>query len=254
MGERRPRRWPVAAAVALYTVPIALLLVRAVADRWRAPAFWPQAIGGRGLAQILHPSVLEAVANSLVVAVVTTALAVVLGWGGARVLAERDRARRRVLYVLVAMPLLVPPYAVGIGLGSWFVRWGAVDTRTALVLAHLVYVLPYVVLLLAAGFDRRLAALEESAAVLGAGAWDRLRLVTLPGVAPVLAVAVLVGLLVSWSQYGTSLAVGGGVPMLPLVLLPFAARDLQVASALSLLFLVPPLLVLAVGARLGRAR
>lgn len=58
----------------------------------------------------------------------------------------------------------------------------------------------------------------------------------------------------SWSQYGTSLAVAGGVPMLPLVLLPFVAHDLQVASALALLFLLPPLLAPAVAARLGRVR
>ena len=254
MRERALRRWPVVAAAALYTLPLGLLIVRAAADAWRAPAVWPQALGTRGLEQVGHPAVRAAIGNSLAVAVVTTAIAVVLGWGAARVLAGTDDARRRLLYVLIALPLLVPPYAVGLGLGGWFVRWGLIDTHLALVLAHLVYVLPYVVLLLAAGFGRHVSALEEAAAVLGASAVTRLRLVTLPAVAPALAVASLLGFLVSWSQYGTSLAVGGGVPMLPLALLPFVGRDLQVAAALSVLFVLPPLLALAVAARLGRIR
>jgi hypothetical protein len=57
---------------------------------------------------------------------------------------------------------------------------------------------------------------------------------------------------VSWSQYGTSLAVGGGLPTVPIVLVPFAQSDPQVAAALSLVFLAPPLLALAAAARAGR--
>jgi len=39
-------------------------------------------------------------------------------------------------------------------------------------------------------------------------------LVTLPSVRACLAAAFLLGFLVSWSQYGSPLAVGGGLPML----------------------------------------
>lgn len=254
MPERPLHRWFLSGVAAVYLAPLAVLVLRAAADVWRAPAVWPQSFGLRGLAQLRHPGVLNGITNSLLVAAATTVLAVALGWGAARVLAGRDHARRRLLYVLVALPLLVPPYAVGIGLGSWFVRWGLVDTRAALVLAHLVYVLPYVVLLLTAGFGRHVDRLEEAAVVLGAGAVAKLRLVTLPTVAPALSVACLLGFVVSWSQYGTSLAVGGGVSMLPLVLLPFVTHDLQIAAALSLLFVCPPLLALAVTVRLGRTR
>jgi hypothetical protein len=42
--------------------------------------------------------------------------------------------------------------------------------------------------------------------------------------------------------------------MLPLVLLPFVTQDLQAASALSLLFLTPPLLALVLAAHLARMR
>ncbi len=109
-------------------------------------------------------------------------------------------------------------------------------------MAHLIPVLPYVLLILATGFGPDVRALEEAAAVHGAGRVRRLVVVTLPAVAPVLAVAALLGFLVSWSQYGLSLAVGGGTPMLPLLLVPFVGSDPQVAAALSLVFLAPALL------------
>lgn len=101
---------------------------------------------------------------------------------------------------------------------------------------------------------RRVLALEEGAAVLGGGRAQRLRSVTLPAVAPALAIAALLGFVVSWSQYGTSLAVGGGRPMLPLVLLPFVGRDGQIAAALSLLFLAPPLVATLIAVRWSRHR
>jgi putative spermidine/putrescine transport system permease protein len=71
--------------------------------------------------------------------------------------------------------------------------------------------------------------------------------------APVLAVAALLGFLVSWSQYGLSLAVGGGTPMLPLLLVPFVGPDPQVAAVLSLVFLAPAMLAVGLSlALLGR--
>jgi len=76
--------------------------------------------------------------------------------------------------------------------------------------------------------------------------------VTLPATAPTTALAGLLGFLVSWSQYGTSLAVGGGRLTLPVVLLPFVERDPQVTAVLALVFLVPPVVVLIAVRRVWR--
>lgn len=241
---------------ALYAAPFALLVVRAAADVWRHPAIVPQRLGTRGLAQVLSTSgsAWPALRNSLLVALATAALALLLAWPASRVLARGAPRVRVGLLVLIALPLLVPPLAVGHGLSTWLLRWGLADSLAGLVAAHLVYVLPYVALLLAAGFTARVTRLEEAAATLGATRASRLRHVTVPAVAPALAFALLLGFLVSWSQYGTSLAVAGATPMLPLLLVPFVQHDPQVASTLTLLFVAPPLLALTVAARWGRHR
>jgi putative spermidine/putrescine transport system permease protein len=256
MPEPRLRSVAVTVLALLYAAPFALLVVRAAADVWRYPAIVPQHLGSRGLGYVLSASggAWPALRNSLIVALVTTGLALGLAWPASRVLARGAPRVRAVLLVLVALPLLVPPLAVGHGLSTWLLGWGLADSLAGLVAAHLTYVLPYVALLLAAGFTGRVTRLEEAAATLGAGHVSRLRHVTVPAVAPALAFALLVGFLVSWSQYGTSLAVAGGTPLLPLVLVPFIQHDPQVASALALLFLAPPVLALAAAARWGRHR
>jgi putative spermidine/putrescine transport system permease protein len=256
MAERRLRRSAVTALAVAYAAPLALLIVRAAADAWRHPAIVPQQLGVRGLGYAFSTTggAWPALRNSLIVAVVTTGVALVLAWPASRVLAGGSRRVRVGLLVLVALPLLVPPLAVGHGLSTWLLRWGLVDSVPGLVAAHLVYVLPYVALLLAAGFTGRVTDLEEAARTLGASAPRRLWHVTVPALAPALALALLLGFLVSWSQYGTSLAVAGGTPLLPLVLVPFVQHDPQVASTLALLFLIPPVLALAVAVRWGRHR
>lgn len=240
--------WTLAVGTA---APLLVLVVRAAADVWRAPALWPQQLGLRALRLLAADAggIAAAVGNSLLVAVLTTAVALLLGWPAARVLG-RSRAGPWVL--LLALPVLVPQHAVGTGLAEWLLRLGLADSIPGLVLAHLVQVLPYVVLLLAPGFGPQVTALEEAGRVHGLHGWRLLRSVTVPAVRPALAAATLLGFLVSWSQYGTSLAVGGGLPMLPLLLLPFVGADPQVAAMLALLFLLPALAALGVAVAAAR--
>jgi putative spermidine/putrescine transport system permease protein len=244
--HRTGDRWAIAIS-AMVVLPLLALPVRALADVWRAPALVPQRWGSRGLAYLTSPGarIGEAITTSLVVALITTAVALALGWPAARALSRLPLRSRVLVLTVLAAPLLVPPFATGTGLVGWFLRLGLADRVAGLVAAHLVYVLPYVALILAPAFGNELRRLEEAAATGGAGPWRRLTTVTLPVSARPVAVAALLGFLVSWSQYGTSLAVGGGRLTLPLVLLPFVDRDPQLTATLSLVFLVPPVIALA---------
>ena len=180
-------------------------------------------------------------------------LAALLAWPAARLIGRRTRIGR-VLFVVLALPLVVPPLAVGTGLSTWFLRLGVADSLATLAVSHLVYVIPYVCLTLAVGFSGDVEDLEDAARMLGAGPLTRLWRITAPAIAPALASALLLGFVVSWTQYGTSLAIGGGIPMLPLLVVPFAHSDAQIAATLSVVFLVPVLGLLGVAAAAGRHR
>lgn len=254
MAERRGARLLAAAAVVLFALPVLGLVVQSVADEWRAPDALPADLGLRGFrVAFAEGGAGAALATSLLVAVATTALAVVIAWPAARALGGRPIGRLWPLVVLLALPLLVPGYATGRGLSEWLIRLGLADTHLGLVLAHLTVVLPYVVLVLAPAFGPGVRELEEMAGTMGVSGLRRLALVTLPAVAPSLGVAVLLGALVSWGQYGLSLSVGGGLPTLPAVLLPFVGTDPQVAAALALMLLAPALLAVVAALRLARA-
>ena len=229
-------------------------MVQAFANVWRAPALLPQQWGARGFEVAFAGDVTaRALATSLAVGAVSAALALALAWPAARVLGERRLRHPAAIFLLLAMPLLVAPYAVGVGLSEWFLRLGLSGTLPGLVLAHLTFVLPYAVLLLLSGFGPELRGQEEMGRAAGLSPWQRLRWVTMPALRPTLAAAALIAFLVSWSQYGTSLAVAPTRPTLPVLLLPFIGADPQVAAALSLLFLAPALLALVVSVRAIRA-
>lgn len=235
-------------------LPLVTLILRAVADEWRSPAVLPQRFGARGFEEAFADASVagQAIVNSLVVALAATSIALVIAWPAARAIGERRVRRLGPIWVVLGLPLLVPAFATGSGLAEWFIRLGIADTLPGLVAAHLVPVLPYVLLILAGGFRQEVRDLEEAAAVHGAGRGRRLLLVTLPAMAPVIAVAALLGFLVSWSQYGLSLAVGGGTPMLPLILVPFVSSDPQVASVLALVFLAPAVAAVTLSLALAR--
>ncbi|HWC26697.1 MAG TPA: hypothetical protein VG474_08950, partial [Solirubrobacteraceae bacterium] len=139
--RERPRAQPllVAALALAAALPVLTLLVRALADVWRAPAVMPQQLGLRGVRYVLSEGVPQALLNGTLIALLSTAAALVLGWPAARALAAAPRPVRHLLVLAIAMPLLVPQYAIGAGLAEWFIRLGIADTLLAVAVAHLVY-------------------------------------------------------------------------------------------------------------------
>lgn len=185
--------------VGFFSLPLLALVVRAFADVWRAPALVPQRFGTRGFdVAFATGDAGGAFANSMIVALVTVTIGLALAWPAARVLGERRLRHPALVFTLLAMPFLVPPFAIGTGLTTWFIRLGLIDTLPGIVLAHLTAVLPYVVAILLSGFGPKVRELEEMARSLGASPRQRLAWVTVPAVRPTLAAATLLGFLVSW--------------------------------------------------------
>ncbi len=245
------RRLTLAAIAAFALLAPAGLALRALADEWRAPALLPQRLGWRGIDAIASdPALRGAVLTSLTAATIVMVLAFPLAWPAARAIAART-SRTAPLVTVLALPLLVPGYAVGSGIAAWLIRLGLPGGLPAIVIAHLPFVLAYEILVLAPALDGRVARLEEAAAVLGADPPRRLAFVTLPSVSGAVASALFVGFTVSLTQYGSTLAVGAGTATLPILLVPFAQSDPQIAAALSLLLLLPALIAITLS-RVGQ--
>ncbi len=76
--------------VALFAAPLLVLVVQAFADEWRAPAIIPTEFGTRGFeAAFAQGNAAQALINSTSIALLTTALALIIGWPAARALRRR---------------------------------------------------------------------------------------------------------------------------------------------------------------------
>lgn len=241
-------------ALALWMIlPTIPLVVWSVARGWRYPDLLPQGWSLRAWSFALsgQSGVLESLALTTGIASAVTVLAALIGVPAGRALGlYRFRGKGLVTLFLLA-PAVLPGIAIAFGLHGVFLRLGLAGTVTGVMLAHLIPVLPYMTLVMAAVFSRFDPDIEAQARLLGATPWQTFRCVTLPAILPGLMTAALFAFLVSWSQYVLTLAIGGGrVQTLPLVLFSFAgAGRNDITAAIALLYILPGLAVLILTAR-----
>lgn len=241
------------AIVVTVAAPLLPLLVWPFAERWFFPDLLPGGWTLRTWAYLISPSARlgEALWNSTLIGLAVVLISGAIGLPAASALAlHRFRGRALVEWLFLA-PLIVPGLVVAMGVHILFIRYGLADTHLGVILVHLTPALPYFVLVMSSVFANYSTELEETARTLGAGPVRVFWHVTLPALWPGIMVASLFTFLVSWSQYITTVLIGGGkVITLPMLLFPFiGAANHPQAAAVSLVFLAPALVVLALTAR-----
>lgn len=153
--------------------------------------------------------------TSLAIAALVALIAVVLGFFGALAFARHDWRGRRLYQKLVLLPIFFPQSVLGLALLLWFTALGIdMSWRTA-VIAHLVWVVPVVTLVISIQVYSFDAALEEAARDLGASRWQVLREVTLPVLWPGLFSGALFAFLLSWGNFPLSLFTTGADTTVP---------------------------------------
>lgn len=188
---------------------IAVMVLWSVAAVWRFPAALPAALSGAVWMRQGH--VLNAtLAETMWIAGISTALALALVLGCLEA-EQRYRLRlsRRGLWVLY-LPLVIPQTAFLPGLQGLLIDAGIGAGQVPVILAHLVFVLPYVFLSLGDPYRAWDARLGTIAAALGAGPSRVLWRVRLPMLLGPVLTATAVGLAVSVGQYLPTLLIGGG--------------------------------------------
>lgn len=197
--------------ITVVVTPIVVLVLSAASIRWFFPQVIPAEWNLDHAQQILRtPATGEALTTGLVVATLVTAIALVVGWPAARVLARPGFRWRGMILALLFLPSVVPPVGLAMGIDIGLLNLGAGGTVAAVVAAHLVPALPYTVAALAAAFFRHDDRVEHQAASLGAPPRYVLIHVTVPAVRTGLAAAAVVTFIVSWSQYLLTLLAGSG--------------------------------------------
>jgi putative spermidine/putrescine transport system permease protein len=233
--------------------PLVPLFIWSFAHRWFFPALLPTEWSGRAWQYVLSDTarVSPALVNSTIVAFAVTLLAILIGLPAGRALGLHNFRGKTAVIFLILAPTIMPVIAVAMGIHIAFLRLGLADSRLGVILAHLVPVLPYVVLTLASVFANYDPDYEAQARTLGARPLQVWWHVTLPTIWPGLMVGGLFAFIISWSQYVLTLLMGGGeVITLPVLLFAFAnSGDNPITAALSLVFIAPVFLLFLFTAR-----
>lgn len=192
-------------------------------------AVWP--VSGESWYRLREHLYLQVFWQSLWLSGITTLICLLVGYPFAYIIAKLPRFWRGVLLFLMIVPFwtnsLIRTYAIKLILGnkglvnSLLVGLGIVDEPVQLlytefaVIFGLVYVLlPFMVLPLVSGFDKLDETLLEAARDLGAGFWQRFRLVILPLTMPGVIAGSLIVFLPAMGMFYVADLLGGAKNLL----------------------------------------
>ena len=168
--------------------------------------------------------------NTLLLAVLTATTTTTLGLAFALVVTRTGFKAKRLLRVLTVLPIITPPFVIGLGLILIFGRSGLVNQLMewafAVAPSRWIYGLPGVWLAQTLAFtpvaflvligvvEGVSPSLEEASQTLRAGRWHTFSRVSLPLMRPGLANAFLVGFIESIADFGNPIVLGGNFGVL----------------------------------------
>ena len=247
------RGWTALVLVFLY-LPVLVLVVYSF-NAARLGVGW-EGFSGRWYAELLQQGPLQRAAlNSLVVAGATTLLSVVLGTLGAWLLHRYRFPGRDLLESLVNLPMVMPEILLGISLLVLFALAGVGLGFATVIIGHVTFSFPFVLVAVRARLQGLDPALEEAARDLGATPWGAFRHVILPALRPAILAGGLMAFLLSWDELiVTYFTASAASATLPLKVFGLAKVGLNpVLNALSALFLLVTLAGVAFSTYLRRA-
>ncbi|MGH2677952.1 MAG: carbohydrate ABC transporter permease [Actinomycetota bacterium] len=155
--------------------------------------WWQDVIEG---GQLVPPLI-----KSLVVATVTTALAIVIAAPASYVISRLRPALRYTIVIGLLVTRMFPEFMIGISVATRFSTLGLIDDYVGVILAHLIGALPFITWILVGTFETVPRDLEEAAAIDGASRMGALIRVVFPLALPGIAVASLFVWLYSWNEF-----------------------------------------------------
>jgi spermidine/putrescine transport system permease protein len=156
------------------------------------------------------PELTDALKNSMVIAVVSTFFATVLGTLIALALTRYNFRGRGPMNLFIFLPMATPEIVMGVSLLTLFVTLQVPRGLLTIVIAHIMFSISYVVVTVRAriaGFD---LSLEDAAEDLGATPWTVFWTVTFPLIFPGILAAGLLVFALSFDDYVITLFNAGG--------------------------------------------
>ena len=216
-------------AIAYMLIPIVLIVVFSFNDpEGRFNFTW----NGFTLDHWADPFAISELTDSLLLslrlAVLATLISTVLGTLIALALVRYEFFGRRPTNYLIIVPTATPEVVLGASLLSMFLIYGLSLGFTTLLIAHVMFCISFVVIVVRSrliGFDR---SLEEAAQDLGADPFTTFRKITLPLIMPGVAAGALLAFALSIDDFVVSNFTAGSTVTFPLYIFGAAQRGIPV--------------------------
>lgn len=248
--------WLYCAAVLVFLfAPLAIVVLFAF-DAGTRSAFPLEGLSFRWFDQVFNDDVVMSAAfNSVIVAAVTTLIAVFLG-----TLAALAIVRHRVRFSgaatsIIVLPVILPPLLIGIALLSFFGRFELTLSLWTVVPGHVLITVPFVVLTLSSRLAALDPSLEEAAATMGANRLRAFQHVTLPLLRSALMGSALIVIALSLDEFIVTFLTIGSDNTLPTVIWgQMRAGVSPLVNAISTLMLAATLTLMLIARRLTDVR
>ena len=152
------------------------------------------------------PALLTSVQLAVFTGLITTAL----GMMAARSLSRMKWRASLSWFALISLPLFIPAMILMLSLHLLMLRFSLANSKTAVLLAHVIISLPYAAAILTAYVKGIGTGLEETAKTLGCTPFHYYQKLLLPLMMPGLFLSFCIGFLLSFSELFSVLLLGGG--------------------------------------------
>ncbi|MGH1483541.1 MAG: carbohydrate ABC transporter permease [Geminicoccales bacterium] len=202
------KRWLWAAIILILClwvlVPIYLIIVNTLSSPSEVAGypkiFWPSFDMESVKFFLGFQGVIDALWNSIQVAVVTMILSIGLGAPAGYALARFDFPGKNLFRIMVLMTRAFPLPLLALPLAVLFIRTGLDDTIVGLALVHTVLALPFAILITSSLFMGIPFELEEAAWTLGCTRFQAFRKTVLPLALPGIAASAVFAFVISWNE------------------------------------------------------
>ena len=200
------------------------------------------------------PLVIEALKNSIIIALVVTPVCIVLGTLAAVGISRFRYILRAPVAGLVGAPLVVPWLLIGVGGLLFFSRLHVPLSLNTIGVMQVVSIFPLVTAIVAARLVRFDTSLEEAARDLGATQWEVLRYIVLPLIAPALAASAIFAFSWSFNNFTISYFTAGFQSTFPIWVFSTLnhAKNVPIVNAISTLVAAVQVVILYAAWRLSR--
>jgi spermidine/putrescine transport system permease protein len=167
-----------------------------------------------------NAAIQQATANSLIVAVTASSVATLFATAAALAMVRGRRFRgQEAAFGLISLPLLVPEIISAVATLLFFVAIGVTLGMSSVMLAHIVFCIPFAYLPIAARLEGIEPMYEEAARDLYADGWRAFYYVTLPLLFPGVVAGFMLAFIISLDDFIiTNMVTGPGATTLPLAI------------------------------------